>query len=116
VVDPAGVITTFAGNGDRTLSGDGWRARGVAVWSPSDVAVDDDGDVYVVESATHRVRRVDRRGIISTVAGTGRPGYAGDGGPGARAELRAPTSVAVGDDGAVYIADSGNWRVRKVLP
>jgi sugar lactone lactonase YvrE/tRNA A-37 threonylcarbamoyl transferase component Bud32 len=116
VVDPAGVITTFAGNGDRTFSGDGWRARGVAVWSPSDVAVDDDGDVYVVESATHRVRRVDRRGIISTVAGTGRPGYAGDGGPGARAELRAPTSVAVGDDGAVYIADSGNWRVRKVLP
>jgi sugar lactone lactonase YvrE len=115
-VDRSGVITTFAGTGGRSLSGDGWRASSIDVWGPLDVAADDAGNVYILESATNRVRKVDRRGIITTIAGTGRAGYSGDGGPGARAELDHPGDIAVAADGTVYIADTENNRVRKVLP
>ena len=115
-VDPQGVITTLAGTGDTGFSGDGWRATSVEVWQPQSVAVDMAGNVYIAELATHRIRRVDRNGFITTVAGSGVPGFDGDGGPAAQARLNAPTDIAVDRAGNLYIADTGNRRIRQVTP
>lgn len=114
-VDPNGTITTIAGTGDTGLSGDGWRATSVAVWQPNS-AVDEAGNVYNAELATHRVRRVDTNGFITTVAGSGVHGFDGDGGPATQARLNAPTDIAVDSEGNLYIADTGNRRIRKVSP
>jgi hypothetical protein len=115
-VDRNGIITTFAGTGRPGLSGDGWRAAGVDLWAPVAVTVDDPGNVYIVENGTHRVRKVDKSGIITTVAGTGAPGFLGDGGPATEARLDQPSDVAVDLAGNIYIADRVNQRVRKVTP
>jgi hypothetical protein len=113
-VDPDGIITTLAGTGRAGFSGDGWRASSVDVWSPTAVAVDQAGNVYIAEPLTHRVRRVDPEGFITTIAGTGMGGFSGDNGPGNRANLQAPYEIAVDSRGNVYIQDSGNNRIRKV--
>lgn len=115
-VDRSGTITTVAGTGRTSLSGDGWQATAVDLWRPIAVAVDPEGVVYIVEFGTNRIRKVDADGVISTVAGTGVPGYSGDGGPAAEARLNQPTDVAVDGDGTVYIADSANHRIRIVTP
>jgi hypothetical protein len=115
-VDRRGVITTVAGTGRPGLSGDGWQASAVDIWSPVAVDVDGEGNLYVVEAATHRVRRIDRSGVITTVAGSGRRGFSGDGGPGRAAALAEPADVAVDARGRVYIADTNNHRVRRVVP
>jgi len=80
------------------------------------VAGGPDGSVYVAEKGAHRVRRIDPEGIVWTVAGTGSPGFSGDGGPALAATLRRPSGVAIGPDGSLYIADTGNHRVRRVAP
>ncbi len=115
-VDSDGVITTVAGTGQAGLSGDGWRATAVDLSSPTEVALDGEGHLYIVEYGTSRIRKVDPDGVISTVAGTGTPGFSGDGGPARAARLNLPTDVAVDRDGNVYITDRGNNRVRKVTP
>ena len=115
-VDRHGVITTFAGNGLTGLSGDGWPASSVQIWQPTAVAVDAAANVYIVEGATSRVRKVDPNGVMTTIAGTGRSGFTGDGGPANRADLQSPTDVAVDAHGNIYIADRGNNRIRKVVP
>ena len=115
-VDQDGIITTFAGTGGGGFSGDGWRASSVDVLFPTAVAVDLAGNVYIAEPLTHRVRRVDSDGFITTIAGTGRGGFSGDAGPGNRAELQEPYEIAVDPQGNVYILDSGNNRIRKVTP
>jgi sugar lactone lactonase YvrE len=115
-VDSDGVITTVAGTGQAGLSGDGWRATAVDLSSPTEVALDGEGHLYIVEYGTSRIRKVDPDGVISTVAGTGTPGFSGDGGPAREARLNLPTDVAVDRDGNVYITDRGNNRVRKVTP
>ena len=95
-VDPQGVITTLAGTGDTGLSGDGWRATSVEVWQPQSVAVDMAGNVYIAELATHRIRRVNRNGFITTVAGSGVPGFDGDGAPRRRRDSTPrPTSRSI---------------------
>lgn len=113
-VDGAGRITTIAGTGEGGLSGDGWRATSVPVWSPIDVEVDSAGNIFVLEGAVPRLRRIDENGIMTTVAGTGSPGYSGDGGRATDARLHQATDFSIGLEGEIYIADVGNHRVRVV--
>lgn len=112
----AGVITTVAGNGSAGFSGDGGLATNAALNSRygMGIATGRDGSLYIADSANYRVRRVNPDGIITTFAGNGTRGYSGDGGPATNAELAAPTSVAIGLDGSVYICDL--FRVRRVSP
>ena len=113
-MDVGGTITRFAGNNRRGYSGDGAPATRARLSYPGGVAVDGQGNVYIADSDNYRVRKVDTAGIITTFAGTGGPGYGGDGGPATRAFLDRPLDVAVDALGYVYIADSRNDRVRKV--
>jgi sugar lactone lactonase YvrE len=78
------------------------------------LAVDASGNAYLADAYNHRVRRIDSSGIITTVAGNGTQGDSGDGGPALAARLSHPHGVAVGADGTLYIADTGNSRVRRV--
>ena len=109
-----GIITTVAGTGTAGSGGDGGPATGAQLQWPHSVAVDPEGNLYVADSPNHRIRRVDLSGTITTVAGTGRPGYGGDGGPATDARLSDPKGVAVDGRGLLYIADTGNSRVRRV--
>ena len=113
-VAPDGTITTVAGTGETGFSGDGGPATEATFNSPSDVAVDPMGNLYIADTFNERVRKVDAQGIISTFAGTGDRGFAGDGGPATEAQLALPWGVAVGPTGEIYIADSRNSRIRVV--
>jgi pimeloyl-ACP methyl ester carboxylesterase len=171
VVDASGVITTFAGTGEAGFSGDGGPATEAMLRKPTGVALDDAGNLYIADRNNHRVRRVDDNGIITTIAGNGKPGYLGDGGPATSAnvdprkvvldargniyiragepcgcirmvdrrgiittvvgrgtlgfsgdegparlaQLSCCGGMAFGPDGALYIAEEDNWRVRKVV-
>ncbi len=115
-VNSAGVIVTIAGTGSPGFSGDGGRATRAQLREPRGIAVGPDGEVYIADAGNHRVRVVRRDGIIETVAGSGRSGYSGDGGAAAAAWLEDPQAVAVDQHGNLYIADTGNNRIRKVTP
>jgi len=110
-----GVITTIAGSGSLNYSGDHGPALN-AGFDPYDIALDSQGNLYVADFQNSRVRRIGLDGNISTVAGTGVAGYAGDGGPAAAAELFFPAGVALDGAGNLYIADFGNSVVRRVTP
>lgn len=111
-----GIIITVAGSGVRGFGGDGGPATRAQLNLPSGVAVAPDGSVYIADTLNHRVRRVSPDGQIVTVAGTGVAGAEGDGRLGTRAQLNEPSALAVGPDGVLYVADSGNHRVRLVSP
>jgi len=117
-----GTITTIAGNGQFSFSGDGGPATAAALHpqcganDPAGLAVDRAGNVYIADTGNNRVRMVNRAGVITTVAGTGVGGFAGDGGPATGARLSYPTGLAVDGTGTLYIGESGNHRVRKVTP
>ncbi|HVK03484.1 MAG TPA: hypothetical protein VM490_08410 [Armatimonadaceae bacterium] len=116
-VDPKGVITTLAGLGKPGYEGDGGPASAASFRGPKGACVDPkSGDLYVVDTENHAVRRIDAKtGVITTVAG-GRKGAAGDGGPATAAGLDRPHGIALSPDGArLYIADSENHRVRRVV-
>ncbi len=115
-VTPEGTIDTIAGNGNSSYYGDGTGALQASVNHPQGIAVDGEGTVYIADTVDNAVRKIGSDGIITTLAGMGPPGFAGDGGPATRALLNAPTGVAVDSDGNVYIADSRNQRIRKVTP
>jgi DNA-binding beta-propeller fold protein YncE len=107
--------TTVAGNGQRAYSGDGGSATAAALNMPHEIQFDSAGNIYIAERDNHVVRRVEAKtGIISTFAGTGMPGFSGDGGPAARAQLRQPHSIAVDPSGKLLICDIGNHRIRQV--
>ena len=112
LVDPTGTITTVAGTGEEGFSGDGGPATEARLGSPSGVAVDGDGNLFIADFSNHRIRRVDAAGTITTIAGTDGRGFSGDGGPADQARLHFPTSVAVDGAGKLYIADKLNHRVR----
>jgi uncharacterized protein (TIGR03437 family) len=112
-VSSKGVITTVSGNGTLGLSGDG-TATTLAMLSPFGVTADSSGNLYVAESATNRIRKIDTTGNITTAVGDGNQGYAGDGGPPNKVEMSVPTSVALDSSGNVYFADSLNNRIRKL--
>ena len=107
----AGVISTFAGNGNK---GDGSQADGALLAGPTGIAVDGFGNHYIAEEKGNKIREVTPSGIISTFAGTGSQGYSGDGGPATNASLSGPMAVVVDGAGFVYIADTGNNVVRMV--
>ena len=115
-VGPSGTITTVAGTGERGYGGDGGPAVQAQLRFPGDVAVDATGNLYIADTDNDRIRRVDPSGTITTVAGTGERGYGGDGGPAVRAQLLRPADVAVDAAGNLYIADTGNHRIRRVDP
>lgn len=109
-----GVVTSFAGNGMLGSSGDGGPGANATLNMPCAVAADSNGNVYISDTLNQRVRRVAADGTITTVAGTGEEGYAGDDGPAVAAHLNSPVGVAVDTAGNVYIADANNNRIRKV--
>jgi sugar lactone lactonase YvrE len=112
-VSGSDTITTIAGTGTAGYSGDGGQATSTQLNFPLGVTVDAQGNVYVADTSNNRVRKISG-GIITTVAGTGTPGFAGDGGQATSAQLNIPGGVAVDSQGNLYIADEGNQRVRKV--
>jgi sugar lactone lactonase YvrE len=109
-----GIITTFAGTGVPGLGDDDIPATQAEFLYPQSVAVDGAGNVYIADTDNHRIRRVDTNGIIRAFAGTGVRGFRGDGGPATQARLEFPGGLATDAAGNVYIADSGNRRVRRV--
>jgi uncharacterized protein (TIGR03437 family) len=113
-VSPSGIITTVAGSGNFGYSGDGGPAINASLSAPFAVAVDASGDIYIADYTNNRVRKVSASGIITTAAGNGNAGYSGDGGPATSAQLNGPIGVAVDPSGDVYIADSQNYRIRKL--
>ncbi|MBK8023153.1 MAG: hypothetical protein IPK19_17440 [Chloroflexi bacterium] len=114
-VGPAGIITTVAGNGSQGFGGDGGPATEASLAVPAGVVFGPDGVLYIADWDNHRIRRVGTDGIITTVAGNGIPGFGGDGGPSTAARLNLPADVAVGADGALYISDYYNDRIRRVV-
>ena len=109
-----GNVNTYAGNGMVSRSGDGGAATSAQLNTPLGVAVDAAGNLYVSDTLNNLVRRVDAKGVITTFAGTGTPGFGGDGGAPASAQLNNPQGLAVDSAGNLYIADTQNHRVRKV--
>jgi len=114
-VSPDGIIVTVAGTGATGFSGDGGPATSAQLGQPAGVAVDGAGNLFV--AAGNRIRKVSTSGIITTVAGGGTlQGSSGDGGPATSAQLAFPGAVTVDGGGNLFIADSGNSRIRKVSP
>jgi DNA-binding beta-propeller fold protein YncE len=114
-VDPeTGTITTIAGTGARGYAGDGGPAKDAVFDAPKELALDPQGDILVVDTENHAVRRIDRATqLVETIAG-GRKGPEGDGGPATAAGLGRPHGAVVGLDGAIYIGDTENHRIRKL--
>ena len=113
----SGQLTTVAGNGQRGYSGDDGPAIDAALNMPHELQFDANRDLYIVERDNHVVRKVAwETGLISTYAGTGVPGFTGDGGPATQAQLRQPHSIALDPQGALLICDIGNHRIRRVNP
>lgn len=115
-VDSSGTISTFAGDGqDFQPSGDGGPATSATLISPTSLAVDSAGNVYIGDRTANQVRKVNTAGIISTVTGSAfSPGFSGDGGPASSALITNALGLAVDGSGNLYIADAGNYRIRKV--
>ena len=126
-LDGSGKVTTIAGNGYAGDSGDGGPALEASLRTPHGVAVDNRGiargpggvprEIFIADSPNHRIRKVDlASGVITTVAGTGQEGFGGDGGPATAARLNRPRFLVVARDGSLIIADTANYRVRRVDP
>ena len=111
-----GRTTTIAGSGSRGYAGDGGPAVAASINMPHEVQFDAAGHLYVAERDNHVVRRIDAKsGVVSTFAGTGAPGFSGDGGPAIRAQLRQPHSIAIdARRRRLLICDVGNHRIREV--
>ncbi|NJL05674.1 MAG: hypothetical protein HC911_12380 [Chloroflexaceae bacterium] len=117
-VTPDGMITTVAGGGV-ALDGDSTRAAtSVRLTMPTNVLLAPDGSLYIADTGNHRIRRIAPDGTLSTLAGSGTSsgGYSGDGGAADTARLNSPNGLALHPDGSVYIADTGNHRIRRIAP
>src|SRR5579872_6518518 len=113
---PSSIISTIAGNGSAGYSGDGGKATAATLNDPRGIVTDPAGNVYFCDRLNHVVRKIDTSGNITTVAGTGVPGYNGDNIPGTQARLNTPWRVTIDPAGNLYIADSVNNRIRKLAP
>lgn len=118
-VTPDGMITTVAGGGS-ALDGDSTRAAtSVRLVLPASVLLAPDGSLYVADTGNHRIRRIAPDGTLSTLAGSGSTsigGYSGDGGSADMARLNSPNALALHPDGSLYVADTGNQRIRRIAP
>jgi DNA-binding beta-propeller fold protein YncE len=115
-VDPAtGIITTIAGTTARGYAGDGGPALEAVFDAPKEMAIDRDGSLLIVDTENHAIRRIDHRTAIVTAVAGGHQGGDGDGGPAIQAGLDRPHGAVVGPDGAIYIGDTNNHRIRKVM-
>jgi trimeric autotransporter adhesin len=112
----AQIITTVAGNGDSGYSVDGGLAISSSLLNPYDVAVDAQGNVYIADTYSFRIRKVTLDGVIHTIAGNGEFGFTGDGGPGEQASIGYISQIAVDPAGNVYMGDYSWNRIRKVSP
>ncbi|WP_459076919.1 cadherin-like beta sandwich domain-containing protein [Cohnella rhizosphaerae] len=113
-VDTDGKISTFAGTGTAGSGTDGTAATAFSLFTPSGLALDDGGNLYIADTSNHRVVKVNTAGIVSTVAGTGSYGNSGNGGAATAAKMDSPVALAVGPGNVLYIVDNGNQNVRKV--
>jgi DNA-binding CsgD family transcriptional regulator len=113
-VQPDGRMATLAGTGDAGSGGDGGPAKQAQLNTPQAVAIDSLGRIYIADTLSNRIRRVDPDGSVRTVAGTGAAGYAGDGKPAVEARLFLPSGLAIGFDDSLFIADTGNNVVRQL--
>ena len=114
-VNTSGIITTIAGSGSiHGFSGDNGPAINALLNVPAGVAVDDSGNVYIADENNNRVRKINTAGIITTIAGTGSPGYSGNGSAAIAARLHNPVGVAVDGAGNIYVADMYNSAIRKI--
>lgn len=113
-VDSRGIITTVAGIGRRGFSGEGGPAVQAGISAPHDLVLDEKGNLYFTDSFNHRIRKVDTRGIIASIAGTGKSGGSGDGGPALKAELNNPQGIAIDHEGNLLVADTFNHVIRRI--
>ena len=111
-VDATGTVSVIAGTREPGYGGDGGPAAEAQLNFPSSVAVDNAGNLYIADTGNHRIRRIDTTGTITTIGGTGEPGFGGDGGPATEAQLASPVAVAVDGSGNLYVSDLGNYRIR----
>jgi VCBS repeat protein len=114
VTRSTGIISTTAGNGVKGYGGDGGAATSAKLNDPLAVAVDASGNLYIADQLNNRIRKVSTSGIITTVAGTGVPGSAGDGGSPTSAQLCHPYGISFDGSNNLYIADAGNHKIRKI--
>ena len=115
-VDNTGIISTVAGNGVAGDSGDEGPATSANLHAPGGVTVDDNGNIYISDTGNHSIRQVTRDGAMHTIAGLAVAGFAGDGGPALSASLNSPGGILLDGSGDLYFADTGNNRVRQLIP
>ncbi len=114
-INSAGIISTFAGKGTAGYSGDGGQATNAEMYSPYGIAIDKSTNIYFVDNNNYRVRKITPSGIISTIAGTGVPGYSGDGGQATSAKINYFGGIAINNTTKdIYIADYTSHRIRKI--
>lgn len=113
-LSPDGVTSDIAGDGRNASSGDGGPATAASFRQPYALAYNPAGDLFVTDIADHRVRKIDRTGIITTICGTGQPGSTGDGEPAANATLNEPSGIAVDSRGRIYILERAGNRIRMI--
>lgn len=113
-INPAGVITTVAGNGTRGYSGDGGPAGSATLRYVSSLATDAAGNLYIADRDNHCIRKLTTDGTITTIAGNGTAGYAGDGGAAVSSQLNSPEGILMDISGSLVIVDGGNARIRKI--
>lgn len=115
-INKDGSIRVVAGDGEARYNGDGGPALKASMQYPLDVAFDKAGNMYIADGGNHRIRKVDRAGRISTIAGTGQQGHTGDGGPAVKATFNFPIALAIDRQGNILVAERHNHCIRKITP